>query len=62
MGSWKKNIGNFHDLNPPSEWTDGGLPKLTNTQIGQVVAALFATDCFMCTVVQNHQAYKCRVS
>ena len=24
-----------------------------NTQIGQVVAALFATDCFMCTVVQN---------
>ena len=32
------------------------------TQFGQVVAALFATDCFMCTVVQNHQAYKCRVS
>ena len=24
------------------------------TQFGQVVAALFATDCFMCTVVQNH--------
>ena len=26
------------------------------SQIGQVVAALLATDCFMCTVVQNHQA------
>ena len=26
------------------------------TLIGQVVAALLATDCFMCTVVQNHQA------
>ena len=26
-------------------------------KFGQVVTALFATDCFICTTVQNHQAY-----
>ena len=44
-----------------------GLPNIylstyPITQFGQVVAALLTTDCFMCAVVQNHQAYKGRVS
>ena len=36
-------------------WENKQLEKCVDlTQFGQVDAALFATDCFMCTVVQNH--------